>query len=70
MGEGLLSDLLKQMMNIGLKGKPQLNQNELVIEFTEEDFLEATTKNVDPRFKQSIKIEFQQGKMIIRIKLF
>ena len=67
---GLLSDLLKQMMSMGLRGTPQLQQNELIIEFTEDEFKEATTKGLDPRFKDAIKIEFRDGKMRIRVRLF
>lgn len=67
---GMLGDLLKQMSMLGLKAKPELIGNELTITFTEEEFLNATTKGLDDRAKNSISIKFQDGKMIIKIKLF
>jgi hypothetical protein len=68
-GGGVLSQLFRQINVAGLPIKPQLIQNELVIEFTEEEFKEATTKDLDPRMKQAIKIEFRDGKMVIRVRL-
>ena len=67
---GILDDLFKQMMQSGMPFKPQLVQNELVIEISQQEFYEATTRNLDPRYKQAIKIEFHEGKMVIRVRLF
>jgi len=67
---GMLGDLFKQMNMLGLASRPQLMQNELVIEITEDEFKNATTKNLDPRAKEAISIQFKEGKMVIRIKLF
>mgnify|MGYP000256369748 CR=1 FL=1 len=67
---GMLGDLIKQMSAMGLMAKPQLMQNELVITFTEQEFLEATSRGLDARAKNNISIKFQDGKMIIKIKLF
>jgi len=67
---GLLSELIKQANNIGLSLRPQLTSNEIVLEFTEKEFLEATTKGIDPKHKDAINIKFENGKMVIRIRLF
>jgi len=67
---GMLGDLIKQMSVMGLKAKPELINNELTITFTEQEFIEATTKNLDERAKNSISIKFENGRMIIKIKLF
>ena len=67
---GMLGDLFRQMNTLGLAVTPQLVQNELVIEITESEFKEATTRNLDPRARDAITIQFKEGKMIIRIKLF
>ena len=67
---GILGELFKQAQLTGLPIKPQLINNELVIEFTENEFKEITTKNLDPRFKENIRIEFKEGRMVIKVKLF
>jgi len=67
---GMLGDLFKQMNTLGLAVTPQLIQNELVIEISEREFKEATTRNLDPRARDAISIQFKEGKMVIRIKLF
>ena len=67
---GILNELFKQVTAMGLPIKPQVINNELTIEFTEEQFKEATTKNLDERMKNAITIQFRDGKMIIKIKLF
>lgn len=68
--EGLLSSIFKQMSIAGFKLNPQLVNNEIKIEFTEQDFQSAITKNLDERARNAIRIEFHEGKMIIRIRLF
>ncbi|RLG84146.1 MAG: hypothetical protein DRO39_07795 [Thermoprotei archaeon] len=67
---GMLGDLFKQMGALGLTARPQLVQNELVIEITQEEFKNATTRNLDPRARDAISIQFEKGKMIIKIRLF
>ena len=70
MSMGLLSDIVKQLSQMGLSIKPTLVNNELTIVFTEQEFKEATTRGLDPRAKEAITIKFENGKMIIKIKLF
>ena len=70
MVSGILGELFKQAQVAGLPIKPQMINNELVIEFTENEFKEITTKNLDPRFKENIRIEFKEGRMVIKVKLF
>ncbi len=67
---GVLGQLFKQITSLGIPIKPTFQQNELVIEISQQEFFEATTKNLDPRFKNAIKIEFHEGKMVIRVRLF
>ena len=67
---GMLGDLFNQMGALGLAAKPQLAGNELVIEITQEEFKQATTRNLDARARDAINIEFKEGKMVVRIRLF
>lgn len=69
MSMGILGELFKQMMEMGIPVKPRMENNEIVIEFTEREILEATTKNIDPRFRNNISIRLENGKMTIRIRL-
>jgi len=67
---GLLDDLFKKMMELGITKPPKLEQSDLVIEITEEEFKNATTKMLSPQQRDSITVKFVNGKMIIRVKLF
>lgn len=67
---GLLSDMMKQLNVAGLNLKPELQNNELTITFTEDDFIQATTQGLDDRAKNSISVKFMEGKMVVKIKLF
>ena len=70
MSEGLLSGFIKQAMQLGLPIKPQLIQDRVVIEISEDEFKEAVTKGLTDSQKKAIKIEFREGKMVITVKLF
>ena len=67
---GLLDDLFKKMMELGITKPPKLEQSDLVIEITEQEFKEATTRALMPQQRDAISIKFVNGKMIIRVKLF
>jgi len=67
---GLLDDLFKKMMELGITKPPKLEQTDLVIEISEEEFKNATTKMLSPQQRDSITVKFVNGKMIIRVKLF
>jgi len=67
---GLLGDLFKQFNLLGIKSKPELLNNELVITITEQEFKEVVFKGLDERAKNNISIELKDGKMIIKVKLF
>jgi len=69
-GTGLLGDMFKNLRALGLTVMPQLQQNELVLEITEEDFKKMALGNLDERAKNSITIKFTEGKAIIKIRLF
>ena len=67
---GLLGELFKQFNIMGIKSKPELLNNELVITITEQEFKEVVFKGLDERAKNNISIELKDGKMIIKVKLF
>ena len=73
MGEksgGLLGGVFGQLQKLGISARPQLIQNEIVITMTEEEFKNMALTNVDQRAKDNITIEFRDGKMTIRVRLF
>jgi len=67
---GLLSEFTKKAMEMGIPIKPTFINNDLVIEITEQEFKDAVTKGLTETQKQAITIEFHEGKLVIKIKLF
>lgn len=66
---GLIYEILRQYQMAGIPVRPVLTNNELVVEFTEQEFLEAITRNMDPQTKQYITVRFEPGRMVIRVRL-
>lgn len=67
---GILGELIKRMNAVGLSMTPKVEQNELKLEFSEQEFQNAILKNMDERAKQSIKIELHEGKLVIKVRLW
>mgnify|MGYP000406751283 FL=1 len=67
---GLLGELFKQFNIMGIKSKPELLNNELVITITEQEFKEVVFKGLDERAKNNISIKLEDGKIVIKVKLF
>ena len=67
---GILGNIFGQLEKLGISAKPQLINNEIVITMTEEEFKNMALTNVDQRAKDNITIEFRDGKMTIRVRLF
>jgi len=70
MTEGLLKSLLMGTPLAGLNILPQLTQNEIVIEMTQEQLKSLLLEKTDERAKQSVSIECHEGKLVLKIKLF
>jgi len=72
--QGLLSGIMKGTPFAGLNLQPQMSQKDMVIELTpqqlKDSILSAPGSNLDAKAKDAISIEFHEGKMVIRIKLF
>jgi len=67
---GLLGELFKQFNLLGIKSKPELLNNELIITITEDEFKEVVFKGLDERAKNNISIKLENGRMVIKVKLF
>jgi len=67
---GLLGELFKQFNIMGIKSKPELLNNELVITITEQEFKEVVFKGLDERAKNNINIKLEDGRIVIKVKLF
>jgi len=70
MSEGLLKGLLQGTPFASLNLIPQLTQNEIIIEFTEEQLKTMLLQNTDERAKKSVNVELHEGKLVLKIKLF
>jgi len=70
MSEGLLSGLLRQAMQLGIPIKPRLENNVIVIEITESEFINAVTRGLSDAQRKAISIKFHEGKMVITLRLF
>lgn len=67
---GLLKGILGGTPLAGMGISPQLQEKDIVLEITEEQFKGIALQTVEQRAKDSISIEFHEKKMVIRIKLF
>jgi len=70
MSEGILKNLLSGTPLGNLNLMPQLTQNEIVIEMTEEQLKALLLQNTDERAKKSVNVELHEGKLVLKIKLF
>lgn len=66
---GLLSGIFGNLPQ-GFQGiTPQLQQKDIVIELTEQQFMNIALQQTPPEAKNAISIKFSEGKMTIRVKL-
>lgn len=70
MSEGLLKGLLQGTPLSGLNLTPQLTQNEIVIEMTQDQLTDLLLQKTDARARQAVKLEIHEGKLVLKIKLF
>lgn len=72
MGEpsGIIGTILKSTPLAGLGVSPAVRDRDIVIELTEAQLKEAMLKGADPRLKDAVEVRLENGKMIIRIRLF
>jgi len=70
MSEGLLRGLLQGTPLANLNLMPQLTQNEIVIEITQEQLRNLLLQNTDDRARQAVTIELHEGKLTLKIRLF
>lgn len=70
MSEGILKNLLQGTPLSGFNILPQLTQNEIIIELTQEQLKAILLERTDERAKQAVTVECKEGKLILKIKLF
>ena len=68
--EGLLSGVLGKTPLAGLGITPKLQQRDIIIELTAEQFKNAVLSGLREDQKRAISVEFHEGKMTIRIRLW
>jgi hypothetical protein len=71
---GILSGFFKNTPLAGLGVLPKLEQKELTIELSEQQFKELAFSGMKPEDKvramQCIDVKIEQGKIIIKVRLF
>ena len=71
---GILSGFFKNTLLAGLGVLPKLEQKELTIELTEQQFKDLVFSGMKPEDKaratQCINIKIEQGKIVIKVRLF
>lgn len=68
--KGLLSGMLGGTPLAGLGITPKMLEKDIVIEMTEAQFRDVILEKADARAKASVNVEFHEGKMVLRIKLW
>jgi hypothetical protein len=68
--EGLLKGLFSQMGLSGLMTPPMFKENELEIAITEEEMDQVLKRNLDERAKNAIRLKLENGKLVIKVKLW
>jgi len=68
--EGLLKGMFAGLPLGSLGVTPQLTQREIVIEMTEAQFAQLALERTPPEARNAISIKFENGKMVIKIKLW
>jgi hypothetical protein len=68
--EGILKMMLEGSPLKGLGVSPQIFQNDIVIELTEEQLKNLLLEKADERAKRSVNIKIENGKLVLRIKLW
>lgn len=68
--EGLLGNLLQGMQAGGLKTKPEMRSNTLVITITEAEMTDLATRGITPQAKNNIQVKVLEGKIEITVKLW
>jgi hypothetical protein len=71
---GILTGFFKNTPLAGLGVLPRLEQKDLTIELTEEQFKELAFSGMKPEDKaramQSIDVKIMEGKIVIKVRLF
>ncbi len=67
--EGIIKGAFKGTPLAGLNVIPKLDQQDLIIELTEQQFRDMVLANTDERAKKSIDIKISEGKIIIKVRL-
>jgi hypothetical protein len=68
--KGILSGLFGQLGAAGIKTPPVLEQKTLTITITEQELTAMALKDMDARYKNSVLLKCEQGKVIVTIQLW
>ena len=68
--EGLLSQIFRNTPLASMNITPQLVNRDLVITLSEEQFKQIILSGLDERGKRAVDIKLEQGRLIIKIRLF
>lgn len=66
---GIISQIFKRAVELGLPITPQVAENKLVIEITERELKEIVLKDLAPTLRDAIEIKIIEGRIIVSVKL-
>ena len=61
---------MSQLSSSGLKTKPEMQQDRIILKITQEEMAQMSLKGVNPQAANAIKIELHEGYMQITVKLW
>jgi len=61
---------MSQLSSSGLKTKPELQTDKIILKITQDEMAQMALKGVNPQASNAIKIELHEGYMQITVKLW
>lgn len=68
--QGILSGLLGELGKAGVKTTPTFKDRTITIAISQEELEAMTTKGIDPRFKNAVKVAIKEGRIEISLTLW
>lgn len=67
---GMLSGLFNNLGKAGISAKPQMKENMLTFDITQQELSELAMKDMPAQSRNSIRLECHEGKLTVVVKLW